>query len=451
MKNKIFIFLVFLTNIIKGQSVDPETFPILNSGLGTKYLYTNTGGEGKILVEDIMRNSIDTLLVTYSEFYNLITNNQLIGGNTYILIDFQTIYDQPDYDASGNEKTTIVTKTASTTEEIWVLALSSNQIADVAFSKTHPKDRIKYDWTYDKTEVNGTPAKGRITERIDEWNNRTDYDHRTVLFKRYDNGSGIFNQYKDNGNTSQEFLTFGNSYGAGAIVYSNYIGDYYKYVPLLGSNFLLSNNVFDINSYMFLNNISDIFFNNTFGDDCTENLIGGIFNGNIFGQSTKSNNLTGGCNNNNIGVAFRNNDVKLGNISNSTIGDYFERNVIYSFSSSTIGNDAYDNILNINSSSVGNLFQNNGLIIANSNIGNSVKFNSGEIKNFNWGSSVTDFDGISNTKFNNIDGTGWVNYITTTNHPEFYTNYNKEVIKGSNSSYYSKYFNGTNDIYTIID
>jgi hypothetical protein len=53
MKNRILVFLVFITTILKGQSVDPETFPTLNSGIGLKYLYTNTGGEGKILVDSI--------------------------------------------------------------------------------------------------------------------------------------------------------------------------------------------------------------------------------------------------------------------------------------------------------------------------------------------------------------------------------------------------------------
>jgi len=53
MKIRIFVFLVFITSILNAQSVDPETFPTLNSGIGLKYLYTNTGGEGKILVDSI--------------------------------------------------------------------------------------------------------------------------------------------------------------------------------------------------------------------------------------------------------------------------------------------------------------------------------------------------------------------------------------------------------------
>lgn len=53
MKNRILVFLVFITNILNAQSVDPETFPTVTSGIGLKYLYTNSGGEGKILADSI--------------------------------------------------------------------------------------------------------------------------------------------------------------------------------------------------------------------------------------------------------------------------------------------------------------------------------------------------------------------------------------------------------------
>ncbi len=45
--------MVLITNYLGAQSVDPETFPTVTSGIGLKYLYTNTGGEGKILVDSI--------------------------------------------------------------------------------------------------------------------------------------------------------------------------------------------------------------------------------------------------------------------------------------------------------------------------------------------------------------------------------------------------------------
>ena len=53
MKKIMLLSLVFMTTFLRGQNVDPETFPALNSGIGSKYLYTNTGGEGKILVDSV--------------------------------------------------------------------------------------------------------------------------------------------------------------------------------------------------------------------------------------------------------------------------------------------------------------------------------------------------------------------------------------------------------------
>ena len=54
MKNLILGFLVFITILSKGQSVDPETFPTVVGSIGNKNVYTNTGGEGKISVQSIL-------------------------------------------------------------------------------------------------------------------------------------------------------------------------------------------------------------------------------------------------------------------------------------------------------------------------------------------------------------------------------------------------------------
>ena len=47
------IGLMATLNSFGQVAVDPETFPTLNVGIGSKYLYTNTGGEGKILVDSV--------------------------------------------------------------------------------------------------------------------------------------------------------------------------------------------------------------------------------------------------------------------------------------------------------------------------------------------------------------------------------------------------------------
>ena len=269
-------FLVlFLANNAIGQTVNPETFPI---GVGKptgKYFYTNTGGnEAKFLADSFcFQKTIDTVSMTYADFYNLITNSQLIGGMTYILVDFQTIYDQMDFDNTGVLKGALTTKYGAK-EKIWVLALSSDRIADKAYSEKYPKDEIQYDWTYSQTP-NGSPAKGRISERIDEWNNRTDYDHREIKFIRYDDGAGNFTVINDNGNASAEFLTFGNSYATntGEIIKNNYLGDFYSIGSFVGQEY--SNNI--SNGVVCLGNAtSATVYNNTFSGNVQSNNFSGM-------------------------------------------------------------------------------------------------------------------------------------------------------------------------------
>ena len=110
---------------------------------------------------------------------------QLIRGQYYLMTDFQTCYDQPNYDSTGNPITTGNYKTG-TTEPILLLATSTTGFSPTVYSTLYPQDKISYDFTWNTTEVTGGPAKGRITERIDERNNRADYDFRAVQFIRYD-------------------------------------------------------------------------------------------------------------------------------------------------------------------------------------------------------------------------------------------------------------------------
>ena len=122
--------------------------------------------------------------ITYSELVSLYSANTLTPGQFYYISDFQTCYDQPDFDVYGNPITTGNYRT-SDIDPIIVLATSNSSLAKEAYQPSYPKDTLKYDITFSTTEVTNSPAKGRITERIDDLNNRTDYDHRTIKFKRY--------------------------------------------------------------------------------------------------------------------------------------------------------------------------------------------------------------------------------------------------------------------------
>ena len=121
--------------------------------------------------------------VTYSELVGLIDDSELVPGQHYKITDYRTCYDQPLHDVNGgfsgaNYKQADV-------DPIIVLATSANTLAADAYQPSYPNDKIKYDWTWNETEITSSSALGRITERIDEWNNRTDYDHRVILFKRW--------------------------------------------------------------------------------------------------------------------------------------------------------------------------------------------------------------------------------------------------------------------------
>ena len=122
--------------------------------------------------------------VTYNEFLDKITGGTLTVGTYYLITDFKTCYDQPDYDTNGNP-IIIGNYKEGPVEPILVLATSPGEISKTAYQPLYPNDRIQYDWTWDMTEVTDGVAYGRITERIDEFNNRTDYDHRNIYFKRY--------------------------------------------------------------------------------------------------------------------------------------------------------------------------------------------------------------------------------------------------------------------------
>jgi len=124
--------------------------------------------------------------VTYSELVDKITGETLTKGIHYIITDFKTCYDVPEYYYNGNPKDNgVIDYMQGNVEPIIVLSTSSNTISSTAYQQAYPNDRIQYDWTFSATEITQGVAYGRISERIDEYNNRTDYDHRNIYFSRF--------------------------------------------------------------------------------------------------------------------------------------------------------------------------------------------------------------------------------------------------------------------------
>ena len=110
--------------------------------------------------------------------------NSLIPGRYYLITDFKTCYDQPDYNSQGNTITTGNYKQGNVSP-ILVLATGNATISQLAYQPEYPGDVIYYDSSFSVTEVTGGEAFGRITYRIDDKGNAFDYDFREVLFKRY--------------------------------------------------------------------------------------------------------------------------------------------------------------------------------------------------------------------------------------------------------------------------
>jgi hypothetical protein len=347
--------------------------------------------------------------VTYAELTNLISTSQLIKGQFYVLIDFETIYDQMDFDNSGNLKSSLVTKTG-TIERIWLLALNENTIADKAYSETFPNDEIKYDVTYSSTFVNGSPAKGRISERIDENNNRTDYDHREIKFIRYDDGAGNFTIINDNGNASGEFLTFVQNF-TGGNVKDNWLGDFYSIGAFFGQEY--GNNVF-IGNRVVDNTSLSLFYNNTFSGVMFINQFSGHVRTNQFSRDVNNNQFIGDLENNQFSG-----DVSA----NQFIGDV---------NNNQFSGDMYAN-------------QFSGHVSANQFSGdvNNNQFSGGVASNTFTHTNPLQYCTIASTLSNKT--------IDETTYPILFgIDYKKEILKGSDNNDYIKTFDGTIDQYILI-
>jgi len=428
MKNLILCFLVFITTFLNAQSVDPETFPTVVGAISGKNLYTNTGGEGKVSIKAIMDSVdiLDTATITYADFYTAITGSNLVVGKTYIIMDFQTVYDQMDFDNTGTLKPTLLTKTGAP-EQIWVLALAPNQIASQAYSATYPNDKIQYDWTYNTTFVNGSPAKGRISERIDDNNNRTDYDHREIKFIRYDDGAGNFTQINDSGRTSQEFLTFVQNF-TGGVVKDNWLGDFYSIGAFFGQEY--GNNVFS-GGVVVSNKSGSNFYNNTFIDEISSSIFNGDVSNNIFLGGMERNTFSGNVKNNYFGGLCKDNlfnGEHSNNIYKSVNNNLFINNFHNNTFSGNVANNTFSGVVYSNTFS--------GVVQSNTFSG-SVYSNT--------------FTYTGNLRYLTITDDLQNKTIDDTTYPFlFNTDYKKEILQASNSNNYIRYFDGTADVNTLI-
>ena len=409
--------------------------------------------------------SNSTVEVTYSELVDKITGETLNTGSYYIITDFRTCYDQPDYNNVKDPITTGIYKSADTVSPIVVLATSANTISVDAFQPEFPFDKIKYDYSFNATEHTEGPAFGRITERIDNLNNRTDYDHRTILFKRYRG----YSYYENNplsglvgisgltgstgvlyGNTG---TTFNSNLSQGTIIAITNLNPsffevisvdsdslaiisgvtisetndslYYSasddgimsyYQPNIRQNQVYEYTTFGdaidnetaINNYV--GNQANLYLNWGVGDFLLANnvFISGEYINNTIGNGSYNNTFNDDCDSNQIGDSFYNNSTN-DDFDGNIIGDYFNNNYITAnFNNNRIGSDFYSNIL------IGGSFYRN-------NIGNDFRdnvWNSGDFQNNEIGNQFNN-NNIYNDFYNNDIGNG---YNGNESYSEFYRN-----------------------------
>jgi hypothetical protein len=415
--------------------------------------------------------------VTYSELVDGITGSTLTHGVFYTITDYRTCYDQPDYDNQKNSITSGIYKSADTVSPIVVLATSANTISVDAFQPEFPFDKIKYDYSFNATEHTAGPAFGRITERIDNFNNRTDYDHRTILFKRYrgysynENNplagligiSGITGTtgilYGNTGTTFNSNISSGSIIAipnlnpaffevisvdsdslaiiSGVTISGTDNAPYYSvsddgimsyYQPNIRQNevyeYITFGNVSAVNNY--IGNQANLYLYETNGEFLLANnvFLDGSFINNTIGNGSYNNTFNDDCDNNQIGDSFYNNSTN-DDFDSNIIGDYFNNNYITSnFNNNRIGSDFDFNIL------LGGSFYRN-------NIGNDFRDNvytSGDFQNNEIGNQFNN-NKIYDDFYNNDIGNGY-------NNNESYTQFYRNLIGNgyNNNTVYSEFY-----------
>ena len=345
--------------------------------------------------------SVTLITLTYSELVNKITGETLTAGAYYTITDFQTCYDVPEYYVNGNAKgSNAIQYNQAGVEPIIVFATSTNTISSTAYQPAYPNDKIQYDWTWNATEISGGTAYGRISERIDEFNNRTDYDHRNIYFNRFQS----YNQGpKLTGAIDSYNSATGVMIGNGTLFLSEVeIGDillfeYQNYLPGVKVVSAITNTELAVVVDPAFGNVIDFstglinFYSSTptgnyyeykevyigqknegdWDDTITFNLNGSAIHNYVGDYSKFYINEIG----TNSGFLLANNVFYGNRTYSNTIGDRSYNNTgTYWFSRNTIAGRFYNNVIHNNgfySNSIGEYFDNN--IIKSSMYGNTIE------------------------------------------------------------------------------
>jgi hypothetical protein len=425
---------------------------ILRGEKGSKLTTSELDNNLTYLEELVLNGGSQLVELTYNELVT--TQNSWIPGKIYHITNFKTCYDQPNYNYNQDVITTGNYKIGET-HSLMVLALANDTLSIDAWQPDYPKDKIKYDWTWDQTEVTGGTAFGRIIERIDEFNNRTDFDHREVKFVRYP----FWVWDKDNPFAGTISVVGGATAGGMTVsgIGTNFNATHQPWnvisIPGLSGTFFFITEIISATQMVIESNLSfDIsgqynglkYYWTGFEGNRSyyQSVLGGLtssFTASehlMFAASTKINNYFGDVANlvdfnedtfllpNNVLFSGSYRDNRFGNycINNTfddscdgnEIGHEFSGNIITNdFDDNRIGNEFFGNVItgDFNDNEIGNFFSQNYII--------NQDFNDNEIGDsfFNnrvWGKSDHDFD-------NNIIGNNFENN-------EIYVNFDRNKI-----------------------
>jgi hypothetical protein len=335
----------------------------------------NNGETKKVSVSNLLSVSIYEE-VTYSELYSNLTGATLTPGKHYLITDFKTCYDQPDYDQNGDTIETGNYKQGNVAP-ILVLATDVDKISEHAYQPEYSGDTIQYDPYFTSTEVTAGAAFGRITYRIDDKGNAFDYDFREVLFKRYNaysaeeiyvgkvsiNGVGVVTGVGTNftNRTTGEIIGIVNADAAYGV-------NFYQIVSIDSetSMTVTGRTIYSVNNTFYTDSITDngmsykqnnIFSNTGFTeyktftnyDECFNNTCGNRVANTIDEEYTflLSNNVfrNSQYRDNSFGSNFRNNTFNDDCVNNTINADFYNNIIDNDFDNNTISSDFHDNII----------------------------------------------------------------------------------------------------------
>ena len=399
---------------------------------------------------------------TYDELYSFATGGTLTAGSYYLMTDYQACYDQPNFDNLKDPITTGNYKTG-TTEPILLLAISTTGFSPTVYSTLYPNDKITYDITWNTTEITSGSTKGRITERIDNFNNRTDYDNRSILFKRYygysyeENNplSGLVGISGITGTTAVLYgntgTTFNLNLSTGSIVsIQNTYASFFEVISVVSDSLAIISGVtinVTTDSPYYLGNEDSIMsyyqpnirqdqvyefttfdYVNLYGGGAVNNYIGNysnlylefnvgdfllannvfindddfVYRNNTIGDRSYNNTFNDDCDNNQIGDSFYNNSMN-DDFDGNIIGENFNNNYITSnFNNNRIGSDFNSNTLlgsTFYRNNIGNNFEDN--------VWTNSDFSDNEIGNFFEDNTI-----VANFVNNNIQNDFYDNNIS---------------------------------------